>query len=194
MEEVFVWRKVVDQLQLALQKRKTTINQDETDGPTNATAALIESTGKTCLIIGIGASHKEIQAVLGDIDIFAGSPFFMTAQVNLTVKQAGIYTIDVGELIETAWSHLQTIEEELSKTGTPPKTDSPLAQWYVYKAGHLLTITKDQPSSQPEALKGCVSLNELYKDMDGTLQLARGQLDPTMVQGLAIFGYTSSYE
>lgn len=158
----------IDQLMQTLKRRPVAIGNEETDGHTNAVAALVQTDGKACLIIGIGATHQQIKDILDDIDHFASSLEYMQADVNFTTKQqpetdAYIYTIDVGYLEPIVWAHLKDISQKLATKGNPPRVDMPLEKWAVTTLNTNIIVAK--------------TVKEAWRGMCHSTNCAKTQLD-----------------
>jgi len=84
--ELTEWAFVVDQLKAALTTTKVTTSTDQTDSPYDATAALVKTQGKACLIVANNVEKGQIVEVLKQLDLFAGTPSYTTANVGFTVE------------------------------------------------------------------------------------------------------------
>lgn len=85
--ELVEWACVVDQLKTILTTTKVTTSTDQTDSPYNATAALVKSQGKACLIVAVNVSKDQIVSILQQLDLFAGTPAYTTVEVGFNVEQ-----------------------------------------------------------------------------------------------------------
>ena len=199
--ELTEWRAVVDQLKAALTTTKVTISSDQTDSPYNATAALVKTQGKACLVVANNVETSQIVGVLKQLDLFAGTPTYSTANVGFSVmltEDGGnkLYLFDLGggPSKEVVWGVLQGMKEKLKDHTVPTRKENPIKKWMVSKGESSITLEDGADMKDPhrEYLEGEVSINELCVDTkDGTLTLATDpDLGPASVTGIAIFGYT----
>lgn len=196
--ELVEWACVVDQLKTILTTTKVTTSTDQTDSPYNATAALVKSQGKACLIVAVNVSKDQIVSILQQLDLFAGTPAYTTVEVGFNVEQTAnqekVYMFQVGGglTIEVVWEGLKGMQEKLKDHKVPSYMENPIKKWMVSKTATSIIVQDagDNKDKDKEYMEGCVSINELCLNQDGTLALSFDPIKLGDIAGLAIFGYT----
>jgi len=195
-----VWREVVAQLETTLRSERVVVATDQTDSPYNATAALAKSQGKACLIVACNVDKEHIKDVLKQLDLFAGTPSYVTAEIGFETAEnektkERIYCFQIGGTLSTdvVWEQLQGMQQKLQSHTVPTGVEGPIKKWMISKDGKNLMVQDAQDTKDPkkEYIEGLVSINELCIDpATDTLGLSREPIKLDDVVGLAIFGYT----
>ena len=148
--ELTEWAFVVDQLKAALTTTKVTTSTDQTDSPYDATAALVKTQGKACLIVANNVEKGQIVEVLKQLDLFAGTPSYTTANVGFTVELTNdkgkmyLFKVGSGLTIDVVWEVLQGMQEKLKDHTVPNYKENPIQKWMVSKGEGCIMLQDEQ--------------------------------------------------